>query len=250
VNATVPGVSAYMTGGGNGGTGIQAQGSRIVLVASTVTGGAGNSMTSGPAPGAGGSAVVLAANAALDVYGASTLTGGNGGTDAQAPQGRPGGHGLVVQNGSRARMLGGRASGGAGGYLQPNGLPILVDATSAAAYDPTAQTPQARLVGQVLPLATVTFTLNAAPGTPAVLLADLASAFTQTAELSLGALAVPLPASAVIGGLTVPASGVLGIPAVVPSGWPAGSFLIAQFITYDAGRNALECSNGFAAVAR
>jgi hypothetical protein len=66
--------------------------------------------------------------------------------------------------------------------------------------------------------------------------------------ITLGALLVQ-PAQ-ILGGLTVPASGLLEIPVALPASWPRDSVVLAQFLTLDALSAEVQASNSFAAITR
>lgn len=239
-----------------GGIGIDiAQQSTVSLVSSFVTGGAGGTNLVSGVPAAGGIGVLVSGGSTLTISGMvgatvpPTVTGGRGGESAfpnQGPYG-PGGDGLVVQQGSTVRSFGTAFVGGApGGVGQVPGSATSVDATSLLVHDSNAITPAAFLAGTIQPLQTVEYTLLASAGTPAWMFVSFDFVAVTPPQLGLGMLAVA--PTAILGPLTVPASGKLAIPSVVPAFWPQPLLIGAQFVTFDAGRNQLEVSNAFTAV--
>lgn len=245
---------AGMTSATPGGTGIDiGQGSFVSLVSCRVAAGRGTSATVVPA-GPGGIGVLLAGGSTLHVYGREddllpgTISGGTGGYSAFGVGGA-GGDGLVVQQGSTAIVHEALLNGGLAGTFNPNnGRPSVVDATSSLVYDPAATTPRAYLDGAVTALSTVRYTLRATPGTPAAMLVSFDFVAQSSPPLGFGLLAVA--PTGVLGPFTVPANGKFELPSLVPTGWPLGLILGAQFVTYDATRNRFEVSNAFTAVSQ
>ena len=95
---------------------------------------------------------------------------------------------------------------------------------------------------------TVSYVLDARPGSVAILLVDFAAIFAPATPLQMGALMVP--PNAILGPFLVPANGSVALPSVVPVVWPFGTSVRAQWITFDPVLNGFAASNLFLAVAR
>lgn len=216
-------------------------GSVVVISGSTLIGGNG-------ANGLSGENGAVVDNSVAHVLGQGpggsttpTVIMGGSGSGSQSGGGS-GGNGIALLSGSQARVFGATLVGG-----QPRGLPISADGSSRYVTYPGAG-PSAFLAGIVRPGQVVKASLQASPSTQAQLLLGTESFFQQPYSLALGAWTVnPL---VVLGGLTVPAAGLLEVPIPVPLGWPGDTMLFGQFVTWDVTMNEIQCSNTFTAITR
>jgi hypothetical protein len=174
----------------------------------------------------------------------SCLQGGTTGSSMSR-----GGHALHLTTGSLARVFGCLLKGGTATAGPParDGLPVSLDESSKADLQ-DATGPSAFLAGTMAPNQTVKLSLRARPSSPAALLLGTRAAFLRPPVITLGALLVQ-PAQ-ILGGLTVPASGLLEIPVALPASWPRDSVVLAQFLTLDALSAEVQASNSFAAITR
>jgi hypothetical protein len=214
---------------------------RCLLIASTLTGGAGGpgcrscGLPGCSADGGGGGTGVVVGNSTLFVLG-SAIVGGGGGHEGCC-QGTctcpgDGGTGIVVTS-SRVLVFGVEPTGGAPGIGSPfcnarAGAPAVLNGTNDVVLVPTAQPPRARIVGTQTIGAQITFTILAPGGTSGALIAAPHGDLMPFEPFGIGSLLLPpwfsLP-------LTVPPSGAAQIAWTIPPTFTPGLVAFVQVLT-------------------
>ncbi|MEM7201191.1 MAG: hypothetical protein AAF628_13035 [Planctomycetota bacterium] len=253
-DSTITGIRAAqsLASGVDGGTGLRATRSRVVLWRSTIRGGDGgpccfrSGALASTTQGRGGIGAEVRDGAELAVL-RSTVRGGDGRDAFDSIFGGPtvaasaGGVGLQVGAGSTARVEGLPPLGGNGGAGAPAGQGLVTMAGGAATVDSDSFPPAAELIGTPAAGRTVTFDLEARPGSLGALLLSAQTSVAPFEPRALGSILSGI--AAVVPTPPVPATGRLGINAVVVG--PVGARLSAQFATVDPAPARLWLSNPF-----
>ena len=229
-----------------GGDALTAIDSRLFIVATQITGGSGGTyICSAPAYCSeghqGGRGVRLTRSILLATGAASSIRGGDGPSGFRASGGN-GGDGLELVSSSSAILEGFNPQGGAGG--SPGGTPgqpWSADLSSSVGIDATQRSPAARLVGTPAVGSLVSFALDATPNSLAYLWFSYSAVFAYSPPLLQGPL-LALP-EVVVGPISVPVTGTVGVRFPLPQGWPLDDAIVSQYLVAQPGDAFVRVSN-------
>ena len=254
--AGVTGVTQYVGAGPAGTPALHLVRSRCVAVRSTLTGGHGAfgcasfpgcNSTSGP----GGTGVVVDDRSTF--IGLRTPLRGADGVSRYAPpvggwvDGSNGGDGIHVCCSAQAFLAGAVPTGGAAGIGfggQLPGVPFVLQSGGTLQVDAAATPSAGEIRGTMAVNQTIRFALDAKPGSLGLLLLGYGANLVPLEPLTWGSLLSPFALT--VGPLSVPASGSVELPYVVPPGWPLGQTFWGQFLSVEPVSNRLWATNSFA----